>query len=89
MPTLYVENVPSDLYAALRARAKAKRSSIAAETIEILRRNVPTAADLRRRQKAWEAFLRLQQRTPPQPGPGPSGVDLIREGREEADRRHS
>ena len=87
MPTLYVENVPADLYAALRARAKAKRSSIAAETIEVLRRNVPTAANLRRRQKAYEAFLRLQKAIPPKPGPWPSAVEWIREGREELDSR--
>jgi hypothetical protein len=29
MPTLYVENVPADLYAALRKRAKQNRTSIA------------------------------------------------------------
>ena len=43
MPTLYVENVPKDLYEALRARARKKRSSIAAEVIEMLRDTVPTA----------------------------------------------
>ena len=31
MATLYVENVPDELYEAIRARAKQKRKSIAAE----------------------------------------------------------
>ena len=50
MPTLYVENVPKDLYQALRARARKNRSSIAAEVIALLKDNVPTAAELKRRQ---------------------------------------
>jgi len=37
MPTLYVENVPKDLYEALRARARKNRNSIAAEVIEMLK----------------------------------------------------
>ena len=41
MPTLYVENVPKDLYEALRARARKNRSSIAAEVIELLEQFVP------------------------------------------------
>ena len=49
MPTLYVENVPKDLYEALRARARKNRSSIAAEVIALLKETVPTAAELERR----------------------------------------
>ena len=41
MPTLYVEKVPAELYGALKARAKANNSSIAAEVIELLAENVP------------------------------------------------
>ena len=33
MATLYVENVPDEIYKALRKRAKANRKSIAAEVI--------------------------------------------------------
>jgi plasmid stability protein len=36
MPTLYVENVPEELYEALRTRARASRKSISAEVIELL-----------------------------------------------------
>ncbi|TAN23576.1 MAG: hypothetical protein EPN33_04555 [Acidobacteria bacterium] len=80
MPTLYVENVPADLYAALRARAREQRSSIAAETIRILREHVPTAAGLQRRRRAVAALLRLQRQT--RPGP-PSALELLRESRAE------
>jgi plasmid stability protein len=38
MPTLYVRNVPFDLYEALRKRAKQNGRSIAAEVIALLRR---------------------------------------------------
>ena len=42
MPTLYVENVPSDLYSALK--------SIAAEVLSLLEENVVTPAELKERQ---------------------------------------
>jgi plasmid stability protein len=38
MPTLYVENVPNDLYEALRDRARRHRRSIAAEVVSLLGR---------------------------------------------------
>ena len=82
MPTLYVENVPKDLYQALRARARKKRSSIAAEVIALLKDNVPTAAELKRRKRAFEELMRLQASTPPGPGPFPSTEEMIREDRE-------
>jgi plasmid stability protein len=49
MPVLYVENVPNDLYQALRKRARENRKSIAAEVISLLERNVPTAKELQGR----------------------------------------
>jgi len=82
MPTLYVENVPKDLYQALRARARKNRSSIAAEVIALLKDRVPTAADLKRRQRAFEELMRLQSNVPPGPGPFPSAEEMIREDRE-------
>ena len=82
MPTLYVENVPKDLYQALRARVRKKRSSIAAEVIALLKDNVPTAAELKRRKRAFEELMRLQASTPPGPGPFPSTEEMIREDRE-------
>ena len=51
MATLYVENIPDDLYEALRSRAKARRRSIAAEVLALLEENVPTARELKARQE--------------------------------------
>ncbi|MGH9518772.1 MAG: FitA-like ribbon-helix-helix domain-containing protein [Terriglobales bacterium] len=87
MPTLYVEKVPADLYAALRARAKARRSSIAAETIAILRASVPTAAALRQRRAAGEALLRLRNQAPPRRAGQPTNEQLLRASRQELGRR--
>jgi len=82
MPTLYVENVPKDLYETLRARARKNRSSIAAEVIALLKDNVPTPEELRRRKRAFEELMRLQASTPPGPGPFPSTEEMIREDRQ-------
>jgi len=82
MPTLYVENVPADLYAALRKRAKQNRTSIAGEVISLLKREIPTAAELKRRQQLFERVLELQNRPPLTPGPFPSTEEMIREDRE-------
>jgi plasmid stability protein len=82
MPTLYVENVPKDLYEALRGRARKNRSSMAAEVITLLEQFVPTAEELRRRKQAYEELVRIQASTPPGPGPFPSTEEMIREDRE-------
>lgn len=82
MPTLYVENVPKDLYQALRARARKNRSSIAAEVIELLRDNVPTAAELKRRRELYEDLAKIRLSNPPGKGPFPSTEETIREDRE-------
>jgi len=82
MATLYVENVPDDVYKALRKRAKNNRSSIAAEVIDLLKRNVPTEAELRRRQKAFDELAKLRARPPLGSGPFPSAEEMIREDRE-------
>lgn len=82
MATLYVENVPDDVYKALRKRAKAKNTSIAAEVIELLLDNVPTDAEIRRRQKAFDELAKLRARPPLTPGPFLSAEEMIREDRE-------
>jgi len=82
MPTLYVENVPEDLYEAVRARARKKRTSIAAEVIEVLKDAVPTKDELRRRKRAYERLLQLQAEIPPGRGPFQSAEEMIREDRE-------
>jgi plasmid stability protein len=51
MATLYVENVPDDLYDALRGRARARRRSIAAEVRALLEENIPTAQELKARKR--------------------------------------
>lgn len=58
MPTLYVENIPTDLYEALRKRARSRRRSIAAEVISLLEENIPTEKEL----EARRAFFRKLQR---------------------------
>jgi plasmid stability protein len=82
MPTLYVENVPKDLYEALRARARKNRSSIAAEVIEMLKDTVPTAAELKRRRQFYDELREIQAHKPPGKGPFPSAEEVIREDRE-------
>jgi plasmid stability protein len=82
MATLYVENVPDDLYRALRKRAKQNRSSIAAEVISVLKRSVPTAEQLKRRQEIFRDLERIRNSRPPGPGPFPSAEEMIHEDRE-------
>jgi plasmid stability protein len=82
MPTLYVENVPKDLYEALRARARKNRSSIAAEVIGLLKDTVPTAAELKRRRQIYDDLAEIRAHRPAGPGPFPSTEEMIREDRE-------
>ena len=82
MATLYVENVPDEIYKALRKQARANRKSIAAEVISLLEQNVPTEEELKRRRKAIEGLARLRAMRPPSPGPFPSTEEMIREDRE-------
>lgn len=82
MATLYVENVPDDLYQALRKRAKKNRSSIAAEVILLLGQNIPTDAELKRRRKIFDDLAKLRAQPPIGAGPFPSAEEIIREDRE-------
>jgi plasmid stability protein len=82
MATLYVENVPDDLYEALRKRARNQRRSIAAEVITLLESFVPTEKVLRARRKAFEELKKLRSSPTPAPGPFPSAEEMIREDRE-------
>jgi plasmid stability protein len=82
MPTLHVENVPKDLYEALRARARKNRSSIAAEVIALLKDAVPTATELKRRRQLFDELMAIQAHKPPGKGPFPSTEEMIREDRE-------
>jgi plasmid stability protein len=82
MPTLYVENVPQELYEGLREQAKRDQRSIAAEVISLLKLHIPTKDVTRRRRKAIEGLARLRNMKPLTEGPFPSAEELIREDRE-------
>jgi plasmid stability protein len=82
MATLYVENVPDDLYDALRKRAKRNRKSIATEVIELLHQFVPTEAELKRRHEFYKDIQRFRKLKPLSPGPFPSTEEMLREDRE-------
>jgi plasmid stability protein len=82
MPTLYVENVPDDLYRALRTRARQNRKSIAAEVLSLLEENVPTASELRRRRALFRRMQQLGARKPTTSGPFPHMEEMLREDRE-------
>ena len=82
MATLYVENVPDELYEALRSQAKARRRSIAAEVLALLEENVPTAEQLKARQNLCRQVLRMRKKLPKTKGPFPSAEEMIREDRE-------
>ena len=82
MPTLYVENVPDKLYAALREQARRRGKSIAAEVMAMLEQNVVTPEELKARREWFRRLKRLRDRKPPAPGPLPSAEEMVREDRE-------
>jgi len=82
MATLYVENVPDDLYEALRSRAKARRRSIAAEVLALLEENIPTAQELKSRHEWVRKLTRLRKMETGAGGAFPSAEEMIREDRE-------
>ena len=81
MATLYVENVPDDVYEALRKRAF-ESTSIAAEVISLLKQNFPTEAELKRRSDFYDQLAELRAKEPLTPGTFPSAEEMIREDRE-------
>jgi plasmid stability protein len=82
MATLYVENVPEDLYEALRARARQHRKSISAEVLSLLAENIPTTEELRRRRQFLKQLARFRSQVSPSKGPFPSTEEMQREDRE-------
>jgi plasmid stability protein len=82
MPTLYVENVPSDRYDALRERAKRNQRSMAAEIMWLLEHFVPTEAEMKKRRSAIDALKRFRSLQPSSPGPFSNAEEMIREDRE-------
>jgi len=81
MPTLYVENVPDELYNAIRSRAKKNRTSISAEVLVLLAENMPTQSELARRKTLLKHAVKLQRRQPVKAGHFPSSEELLREDR--------
>jgi len=81
MSTLYVENIPDELYEALRGRARQHRNSIAAEVLSLLAENIPTARELKSRQEFLRRIRRRQSQRPRAAGPFPSSEEMQREER--------
>jgi plasmid stability protein len=81
-PKTHVENVPAELYEALRSRAKESRTSISAEVLAILGQNVPTRAELAHRKQLLKRIIRLQSRPPASPGSFLSTEEMQRQDRE-------
>jgi plasmid stability protein len=81
MATLYVENIPDDLYAALRKQAKLRRKSIAQEVISLLETHVSTPQELQRRRELFQKALRMSARRAPSSGPFQSSEEMLREDR--------
>ncbi len=81
MATLYVENVPEDLYEALRGRARRHRKSIAAEVLTLLEENIPTAQELKARGEFLRQVERLRSRKSRAGGPFPTSEEMQREDR--------
>jgi plasmid stability protein len=80
MPTLYVRDVPPELYEQLRSEAKTARRSISAETVERLRRSLSPRSGA-----SLEQFLRDADRIRAEhvlPGGSPTAAELIREDRD-------
>lgn len=82
MPALYVQNIPDELYQALKRRARERHSTIAAQVIEILSDNAPSAEVMRRRWDAHRGLLERQKWPSPGPGPFQTAEEMIREDRD-------
>ena len=78
MPTLYVENVPDELYEGLRARARQHRKSIAAEVLTLLEENIPTAKELAQRKKLLQRVRKLRTRRSGSSGRFPTSEEIQR-----------
>jgi DNA polymerase sigma len=81
MATLYVENIPSDLYEALRGRARSRRRSIAAEVLALLEANVPTEKELKTRRQFFHRIRQMQSRRRPKKRIFPPTEEMLREDR--------
>ena len=76
VPTLYVRNVPNELYARLRQQAQANRRSISAEVIVLLNQALP--ANQRTQSEVLASIKRRRFFRPVSVG-APDSVTLLRE----------
>jgi plasmid stability protein len=81
MATLYVENIPDELYEGLREQARRNRKSIAAVIVALLEENVVTAAERKARQQFNRRLQQLRSRRPPSPSTFHPTEELQREDR--------
>ena len=81
MATLYVENIPDNLYEALRDRARQNRKSIAAEVLSLLEDNVVTAEELKRRREFVNSVRKMQARRHSATQQFPTTEEMQREDR--------
>jgi plasmid stability protein len=81
MATLYVENVPRELYEALREQARKRHHSIAAEVLTLLEENVPTETEIKARQSFLRKLAAIRSNRAPSRGPFPSAEEMQREDR--------
>ena len=81
MPTLYVENVPEELYEALRGCARGHGKSISAEVLALLEENFPAPAELACRREFLDRARRIRARRSRSAGPYASSEQMQREDR--------
>jgi plasmid stability protein len=82
MATLYVRNLPSELYAELQRWAADAGRSVNAEVLDLLERE---AASRKQRAEWWQKLQALRDQIRPLSGP-PWPEDLIREDRDHGHR---
>ncbi len=81
MPVLYVENVPRELYEALRGRARKRRRSMAAEVVALLEENIPTEKELSARRELLRRLERLRAKKPRAGKRFPTSEEMQRQDR--------
>ena len=79
MPTLHVENVPPDLYAAICKRAEDNGISVSDEVILELKQALLIEKDRLRRGDLYESAMRIRAQASGLPGP--SAEEMLREDR--------
>jgi plasmid stability protein len=80
VPTLYIRNVPPEVYEALKARAKREGRSVNAQALVALEE----IAEEERGQQAIDSFLEIAERVrKTRPPGGPTAAEIVRQMRDE------